>query len=122
MARLHALHGWVNRTIRHAGRQGSRDGTLKVLKRGFGRCGDSADVMITMARAAGLPARLVAGWIVGMGGHFWAEVHVAGMGWVSVDATAPWVGASGDYVPLMISESGPMSLMHLRMPKIERIR
>ena len=82
----HALHGWVNRSIRHAGRQGSRDGTLKVLKRGFGRCGDSADVLITLARAAGLPARLVAGWVVGLGGHFWAEVHIPRMGWVSVDA------------------------------------
>jgi len=121
-ARLHALHGWVHRTIRYAGRMGSRDGTLKVLKRGFGQCGDSADMMITLARAAGLPARLVAGWIVGGGGHLWAEVHIVGTGWVSVDATTPWIGVSGDYVPLMISESGPMPLMHLRIPKIERIR
>lgn len=121
-ARLRRLHGWVHRNIRHAGRQGSRDGTLAVLKRGFGRCGDSADVMITFARAAGLPARLVAGWIVGGPGHFWAEVHIASLGWVSVDATAPWVGVPGDYVPLMISEDGPLPLMHLRLPKIERIK
>ncbi len=122
MARLAVLHAWVNRRIRRGGRQGSRDGTLAVLKRGFGRCGDSADVMITLARAAGLPARLVAGWIVDGPGHYWAEVHVAPVGWISVDATAPWVGVSGRYVPLMISETGPLPLMHLRMPKFERLR
>jgi transglutaminase-like putative cysteine protease len=120
-ARLRALHRWVHRNIRHAGRQGSRDGVLAVLKRGFGRCGDSADVMITLARAAGLGARLVAGWIVGGPGHFWAEVHVAPKGWISVDATAPWIGVSGDYVPLMISTDGTLPLMHLRLPGIERI-
>ncbi len=120
-ARLRAVHQWVHRNIRHAGRQGSRDGVVAVLGRGFGRCGDSADVLITLARAAGLPARLVAGWIVGGPGHFWAEVYVASKGWVSVDATAPWIGVSGDYLPLMISEDGVLPLMHLRLPKIERM-
>ena len=55
-------------------------------------------------------------------GHFWAEVHIAGRGWIGVDATAPWLGVGGDYVPLQISTDGHLPVFHLRIPKIDRLR
>lgn len=119
--KLVALHGWVNQTIKYGGPQGARIGTLAVLKRRVGRCWDLSDLLVTLARAAGLPARQVAGWLASGPGHIWAEVYLPGTGWLGVDATAPWVGVSGDYIPLMITTDGHMPLLHLRQPKIERL-
>jgi transglutaminase-like putative cysteine protease len=124
LERLKSLHGWVFKSIRYSGRRvGSRDGTLNVLKRRFGRCWDKSDVLVTLARAAGLPSRQVAGWAEELGtGHIWSEVFVKGRGWVSVDATAPWIGVGGGYVPLMTTDDGEMSVLYVEMPKLERLK
>ena len=70
---------------------------------------------------AGIPARQVAGWVVGLGGHIWAEAWIAGRGWVAVDATAPWIGVPGNYLPLMTSTDGRLSVFHLAWPRIQRL-
>jgi len=65
-----------------------------------GHCEYFASAMAMLARAAGIPARVVAGYRVAerntLGGydvvrernaHAWVEVHFAGKGWQTVDAT-----------------------------------
>jgi hypothetical protein len=121
-ARLRKIHQWVFEKITYGGKRvGSRDGVATVLKRGFGRCWEKADVLVTLARAAGLPARQVAGWMVGRGGHIWAEIFVAGQGWMAADATTPWLGVAGDYVPLLTTDDGDMQVMYLKKPHITRL-
>ncbi|RVU07777.1 transglutaminase family protein [Novosphingobium umbonatum] len=59
---------------------------------GKGVCQDYAHIFISVARALGLPARYVSGYLwmedrpMQDAGHAWAEVHVPGLGWVGFDA------------------------------------
>ncbi|AXQ93592.1 transglutaminase family protein [Cereibacter azotoformans] len=64
----------------------------EALKLGRGVCQDHAHALIAVARAAGLPARYVSGYLFTEAGrdheaaHAWAEVWVHGLGWVGFDA------------------------------------
>ena len=77
----------------------SVDTTLFDSKKGF--CGHFASAYATMMRAAGVPARIVTGYLGGewnpVGGYFivrqadahaWTEVWLDGRGWMRVDPTA----------------------------------
>ncbi|HET7810020.1 MAG TPA: DUF3488 and transglutaminase-like domain-containing protein [Steroidobacteraceae bacterium] len=77
----------------------SVDTTLFDSKRGF--CGHFASAYATLMRAAGIPARIVTGYLGGewnpVGGyllvrqseaHAWTEVWLQGRGWVRIDPTA----------------------------------
>jgi len=77
----------------------SVDDFLFGTKRGF--CGHYASAFVALARAAGIPARVVTGyhggtlnpygdyWIVRQSdAHAWAEVWIEGQGWTRVDPTA----------------------------------
>jgi transglutaminase-like putative cysteine protease len=113
---------WVNGNIEFGGPVvGSRYGTKQVLAQGHGHCWDTSDVFITLCRAAGIPARQVGGWLVGVCGHIWAEVYLPGEGWVAVDSTASWLGVSSDYIPLFISEDGEAPFVYWNTPTIERV-
>jgi transglutaminase-like putative cysteine protease len=68
----------------------------EVLRRRVGVCQDFAHLFIAAARAMGIPARYVSGYIysgvgnVGTGAsHAWAEALVPGRGWVGHDPTNP---------------------------------
>jgi protein-glutamine gamma-glutamyltransferase len=77
----------------------SVDDFLFDTKRGF--CGHYASAFVALARAAGIPARVVTGyqggtlnpygdyWIVRQSeAHAWAEVWIGGQGWSRIDPTA----------------------------------
>jgi protein-glutamine gamma-glutamyltransferase len=77
----------------------SVDDLLFSTRAGF--CGHYASAFVTLMRGAGLPARVVTGYLGGewnpIGGYFivrqadahaWAEVWLAGRGWTRVDPTA----------------------------------
>jgi protein-glutamine gamma-glutamyltransferase len=77
----------------------SVDTTLFDTKKGF--CGHFASAYATMMRAAGVPARIVTGYLGGewnpTGGYFivrqseahaWTEIWLDGRGWTRVDPTA----------------------------------
>jgi transglutaminase-like putative cysteine protease len=108
--------------VAYDGPVGSRHGVPRVLSQRFGRCWDKSDLFVTLARAAGIPARQVAGWVPPLdAGHVWAEVQIAGEGWIPVDPTCAWLGTSVDYLPFFATEDGTMSVLQLRKPTIRRV-
>ncbi|MHC4945469.1 MAG: transglutaminase-like domain-containing protein [Planctomycetota bacterium] len=120
--KVEALLNWRRAHIRFGGDvTGSRHGTLQVIEQGFGRCCDHCDVLITLLRAADIPARLILGWLPVMGGgHYWVEAFIPGEGWLSVDATTSWLGITEDYIPFVISEDGEITYVYWDFPEIER--
>jgi transglutaminase-like putative cysteine protease len=64
-----------------------------ALKGGRGVCQDHAQIFIAAARAAGIPARYVSGYLMMNdrveqdAGHGWAEAHLEGLGWVGFDVS-----------------------------------
>ena len=104
------------------------DDFLFNTRRGF--CGHYSSAFVTLMRAAGIPARVVTGYQGGESNgdyfivrqsdaHAWAEVWLAGRGWVRVDPTAAvapervelGLGAAlpaGEPVPALARRSGDM--------------
>lgn len=80
---------------------------VQVLDMGAGDCNEHAVLFAALARAIGLPARVVAGVVYADGAflyHAWDEVWLGG-GWVSVDAAFDQMPADATHVKLV--EGGP---------------
>ncbi len=117
-----AILEWLTpgRNIRYDGETGSRYGVNKVLDQQFGHCWDFADLFVTLARAADVPARQVAGWLYGTSGHAWAEFYSSAGGWQQVDPTGGGKLACGIYhIAYFTTEDGEMPILYLSMPKLE---
>ena len=98
MKRAYAVYSWVvENTFRDEGvKEGCGLGlpirTLQDLK-GGGKCADISAVFVTLARAAGIPARDVYGLRIAApktgeitgNYHCWAEFYLPGTGWVPAD-------------------------------------
>lgn len=91
---LHDLLGKVSSAVAY--RQGETDAATTAadaLAQGSGVCQDQAHVFVAAARALGVPARYVSGYLhVGLGAsdnasHAWAEAWVDALGWVGFDIT-----------------------------------
>jgi len=91
---LHELLLKVNGAVAY--RQGETDAqttAADALAQGSGVCQDQAHVFVSAARALGVPARYVSGYLhVGLGAgenasHAWAEAWVDALGWVGFDIT-----------------------------------
>lgn len=92
LERLHTLSALVRGSVDYA--SGHTDATTTaegVLAAGRGVCQDHAHVFISAARALGIPARYVSGYLMMTdrteqdAGHAWAEALVEGLGWVGFD-------------------------------------
>ncbi len=120
--KIMAILEWLTpgTNIKSAGPSGSRWGVKRVLQQMYGNCWDSSDCFVTLARAAGIPARQVGGWLYGSGGHIWAEVLIEKKGWQQVDPTGGGKLNCGIYhIPYFTTETGEMPILYLSMPQIE---
>lgn len=93
LPRLHALSAAVAEAVAWTEGAGDvKDGAEEALAAGRGVCQDQAHVFIACARALGIPARYVSGYLLLDGGreagasHAWAEAWVPDLGWVGFDA------------------------------------
>jgi transglutaminase-like putative cysteine protease len=84
-------------------------GVEEVLELRAGVCQDFAHLFIATARALGVPARYVSGYIYVPGesgvtegaSHAWAEAWVRGRGWLGYDATHP-IRAGANHVRVAV--------------------
>jgi transglutaminase-like putative cysteine protease len=88
----HRLSAAVTRAIAYTpGATAAGTTAAEALARGEGVCQDHAQVMLAVARARGLPARYVSGYLLAApdtaqeAAHAWAEVWVPGLGWIGFD-------------------------------------
>lgn len=80
---------------------------VQVLEMRAGDCNEHAVLFAALARAVGMPARVVAGIVYADGAffyHAWDEVWL-GSGWISVDPTFDQMPADATHVKLI--EGGP---------------
>ena len=70
------INDWVYQSMTYRyGVTGVRTTAAEALAMGMGVCQDYAHVMLSVARACGLPSRYVSGHLLGQGGtHAWVEV------------------------------------------------
>jgi transglutaminase-like putative cysteine protease len=92
LARLHALSTAVSDSVSYRpGVTGPDTTAAEAFALGAGVCQDHAQVFIAGARAIGVPARYVSGYLLAQDGdvlhetHGWAEALVPDLGWVGFD-------------------------------------
>lgn len=95
LERAHQLSAAVAGAIAYRpGVTAAQTTAAEALELGQGVCQDHAHALIALARLHGLPARYVSGYLHATvdgeahdAAHAWAEIHIAGLGWVGFDAS-----------------------------------
>jgi transglutaminase-like putative cysteine protease len=112
LERVKQLADWVSEAVEDEPVESFS--ALEVLRRRKGECQAHTLLYTALARASGIPTRLVGGlvYMEGMGFlyHGWAESYVDG--WISVDPTFNQVGVDATHIKLVEGDSW-MALLHL---------
>ena len=94
LATLHALSRSIHKAMTFAIGATHPDTTAgDAFDAKTGICQDFTHILLAATRALGLPSRYVSGYYLRTdradqeAGHAWAEVHIAGLGWIGFDPT-----------------------------------
>ena len=86
------IYNFVHRHM-HYEEQEEERGALWALENGAGDCSEYSYLFVALCRAAGIPARIQAGFSFHHpsetleDGHMWAEYYLENYGWIPVDVT-----------------------------------
>lgn len=117
-----AIYQWVRGNLSYAGYIAQDLGALQAVLQRRGDCTEYADLVVALARASGMPARMVGGYVVDhdlaprpQDYHNWAEVYLDGA-WRLIDAQKEnWLEPIDQYVALRIyrdAPTNPVGLAH----------
>lgn len=105
---VHSIGQYIIAQITERAALPTRLGAIKALKTGRGDCDEFTDLFVTFARARGVPARRLTGYIISPSSlvpHAWAEILSPTLGWIPVDLARNIIGRhSIEYVILKIEE------------------
>ena len=93
LSAAHALSQAVSDAVAYSpGTTHAHTTAAEALAIGEGVCQDHAQILSSIARARGIPARYVSGYLFATAdgvpheaAHAWAELHLQGLGWVGFD-------------------------------------
>jgi transglutaminase-like putative cysteine protease len=112
LGQVRSLISWVSSEVKDDLEESTS--ALEVLHRKKGECQAHTLLYTALARAKGIPTRLVGGLVYaeGMGFlyHAWAESYVDG--WIATDPTFNQVGVDASHIKLVQGESW-MSLLQI---------
>ncbi len=86
------IYDFVRRHISYKAQDDER-GALWALENGMGDCSEYSYLFVALCRAAGIPARIQAGFAFHhetetlQDGHMWTEYYLENLGWLPVDVT-----------------------------------
>ena len=91
-ARILKIYDFVIKHLRYT-LQPEEMGALWALEKGVGDCSEYSYLFVALCRAAGIPARIQAGFAfhthteTSEDGHMWVEYYLENYGWIPVDAS-----------------------------------
>lgn len=103
------IRAWVFANMRTKGSIGILRSSVDVLHAKEGVCRDYAVLYTALARAAGIPAKVVAGliyWRNGFYYHAWSEAYIGK--WIPMDATLPTDFVDATHIKLSVGEATDM--------------
>lgn len=115
-----AIYEWIQGNVRYAGYLPEDLGALQALQHLKGDCTEFAYLVVALARANGIPARMVGGYVADrdiaprpQDYHNWAEVYLEGV-WSLVDAQkGNWLEPDDQYVAFRIYRDVSINLVGL---------
>jgi hypothetical protein len=114
------LERWVQRNVTTKSLEIGFASAKEVLERREGDCTEHAVLLAALARARGIPSRVVAGLTYHDGafvGHMWTEVHVGE--WVPLDATLGRGSVGADHIALSSSSLSSLSMAEIFLDLIQ---
>lgn len=117
-----AIYDWIKQHLHYAGYLADDRGAAYALDQRQGDCTEYAYLAVALARANGIPARMVGGYVTDKNAilratdyHNWAEVYFDGA-WQLLDAQKEqWLSPAEDYVAFRFyrdKEDNPIGLAH----------
>ena len=103
------IQRWVADHIRQGGYVAERRGARLALESGRGDCTERADLFVALARARGIPARTIAGFVIDHDAvlraaayHNWAEAYVDGAWRLADPDKGVWDSSPSQYLALRV--------------------
>lgn len=109
-----AIYDWVRTNLHYAGYLADDFGAVHALLNRRGDCTEYADLVVALARANGIPARMAGGYVAGRDAapraqdyHNWAQLYLDGT-WRTVDAQKEsWLAPENDYIVFRLYRDTP---------------